>query len=292
MRAFQLSLSKELVAERELNLSMAPSGGACELVTDVACVNAQDGRHLMEKPSDCILAADPFLQSDCQLDNTPIDDNVDLFDKTESSPDCRQEKEPAEDNLEAIDGTSHKGNSSGPETNYENLDLVQKKGSPSALAIDQYLIKTVNEDSIVDDANAATIRDIDACVEDINTTREDPGSPELGLNKQSAEDATEIAYGGDFEFDGYDDEYELVSDTEKELLNRLKMSIKLKKENTEKQGFTVGLEKIQGKNWKMNTLIIVRHNEGCFVANMGSSDIFMCFIVLLQCGSSADAFRP
>lgn len=214
-----VSLSKELVAERELNLSMAPSGGACELVTDVSCVDAQDGRHFMEKPSDCILAADPSLQSDCQLDNTPVDDNVDMFDKTESSPDCKQEKEPAEDNLEAIDGTSHKGNSSGPETNYENLDLVQK-GSPSALASDQHLIKTVNEDSIVDDASAATIRDIDACVEDINTTRENPGSPELGLDKQSAEDATEIAYGGDSEFDGYDDEYELVSDTEKEFVEQ------------------------------------------------------------------------
>jgi hypothetical protein len=152
---------KELVAERELNLSMAPSGGACELVTDVSCVDAQDGRHFMEKPSDCILAADPSLQSDCQLDNTPVDDNVDMFDKIESSPDCKQEKEPAEDNLEAIDGT--KGNSSGPETNYENLYLVQK-GSPSALASDQHLIKTVNEDNIVDDASAATIRDIDAYV--------------------------------------------------------------------------------------------------------------------------------
>lgn len=207
------SLSEESVAERELNLSIAPSGGACESVINVSCVDAQDDRHFIEKPSDCLLATDRSLQSDSQLDNTPIDDNVDMFDKTESSADCKQDKEPAEDNFEATDGTSYKGNSSGPETTYENPDLMQKN-SPSSPARNQHLIKTVNDDSIVDDANAATICAVNACVEDINTTKENPRSPELGLDKQSVEDATEIAYGGDSEFDGYDDEYELVSDTE------------------------------------------------------------------------------
>lgn len=210
-----VSLSEELVAERELNLSMAPSGRACELVTNISCVDARDVRHLIEKPSDLLLATDPPLQSDSHLDNTPIDDNVDMFDKTESSPDCKQEKEPAEDDFEEIEGTSHKGNSSDPETNYENPDLVQK-GSPSSPPRDQHVVKTVNEDSVVNDANAVTIGATDACAVDTNTNSENPGSPELGLDKQSTEDATEIAYGGDSEFDGYDDEYELVSDTEKE----------------------------------------------------------------------------
>lgn len=208
-----VSLSEESVAERELNLSIAPSGGACESVINVSGVDAQDDRHFVEKPSDCLLATDQCLQSDSQLDNTPIDDNVDMFDKTESSADCKQDKEPAKDNFEATDGTSYEGNSSGPETTNENPDLVQIN-FPSSPSRDQQLIETVNEDSIVDDANAATICAVNACVEDINTTRENPRSPELGLDKQSAEDATEIAYGGDSEFDGYDDEYELVSDTD------------------------------------------------------------------------------
>ena len=37
-----VSLSEELVAERELNLSMALSGRACELVTNISCVDARD----------------------------------------------------------------------------------------------------------------------------------------------------------------------------------------------------------------------------------------------------------
>jgi len=92
-----VSLSEELVAERELNLSMAPSGEACESVTNISCVDAQDVRHLIKKPSDFVFAIDPPLQSDNHLDNSPIGDNVDMFDKIESSPYCKQEKELAED---------------------------------------------------------------------------------------------------------------------------------------------------------------------------------------------------
>jgi len=66
---------------------------------------------------------------------------VDMFDKT----DGKQEKEPAEDNFEAIEGTSHKGNTSDPETNFENLNLLQKGSS----SMDQHVTKTVNEDSVV-----------------------------------------------------------------------------------------------------------------------------------------------
>lgn len=69
---------------------MAPSGGACELVTNISCVDAWDVRHLIKKPSDFLLATNPPLQSDSHLDNSPTDDNVDMFDKTESSPDCKQ----------------------------------------------------------------------------------------------------------------------------------------------------------------------------------------------------------
>ena len=53
-----VSLSEELVAERELNLSMALSGRACELVTNISCIDARDVRHLIERPSDLLLATD------------------------------------------------------------------------------------------------------------------------------------------------------------------------------------------------------------------------------------------
>jgi hypothetical protein len=87
---------------------MAPSGGACELVTNTSCVDAQGGGHFMKKPSDCLVAAGLALQSDSQLDSTLVDNIVYMFDKTESFPDCKQEKEPAEDNLDAIGDTNRK----------------------------------------------------------------------------------------------------------------------------------------------------------------------------------------
>jgi len=37
---------------------MALSGRACELVTNISCVDARDVRHLIEKPSDLLLATD------------------------------------------------------------------------------------------------------------------------------------------------------------------------------------------------------------------------------------------
>jgi hypothetical protein len=50
-----------------------------------------------------------------------------------------------------------------------------------------------------------TIYVIDNYVDDINTTRENIRSPNLGLDKQSTNDATRIASGVNSEFDGYDD---------------------------------------------------------------------------------------
>ena len=38
----------------------------------------------IEKPSNLLLAIGPSLQSDSQLDNTLINENIDMFDKTEA----------------------------------------------------------------------------------------------------------------------------------------------------------------------------------------------------------------
>ena len=51
-------------------------------------------------------------------------------------------------------------------------------------------------------------------MDEVNTIRENPRILELGLDKQSAEDAMKIAYGGDYKSNGYDDEYEPILDTD------------------------------------------------------------------------------
>ncbi|KAH9312995.1 hypothetical protein KI387_028030, partial [Taxus chinensis] len=219
------SLLDKSVPERDLNLSMAHSEVPSELADGISSTEVQDGKLSVESPPDVILEKEPHLQSDEHIDTTMIDVNADALDGFKHSSSLGCDFEPVEDSLEASDLADAKGNLRCLPLSHEFPECEQKC-PPSLPAGKQDLLgnqdlpgnqdlnETIEEDVTVD-IHASAICEIDVGAENADIPGEKLGSPDVVLDKQSAEYAKEIAYGGDYESDGYDDEDEPVSDAEK-----------------------------------------------------------------------------
>eukprot|EP01018_Ginkgo_biloba_P025374 Gb_37342 [translate_table: standard] len=208
---------EESIAEKGLNLSMAPLEGPYDSANVVSCTEAEDSRQQGEKHLDDVPETEHLSDSDKEPDSMVIESKLVACDKTEFSSALKQDLEPLKGNIEVVDNSSAKETFNGLETIQACFDV--QKHSLSSPAGDVQLTRTMNECRIVYDANIATISKVDASelVEDTNTKREKSASPEVPLDKQSVEYAAETAYSGDYE---YDDEDEAVSDTEKEFIEQ------------------------------------------------------------------------